>query len=99
MGLIIKNNITITGTTIDIPEVYGRIEFAGRADGKTLEIALSTYASKNAFKTGASVISTSVPMSNTTVQLQEEEVQSVETAHLYSKTTLEQQGFEVIIDL
>lgn len=32
-----------------MPEVYGRIEFAGRADGKTLEVAIGTYASKAAF--------------------------------------------------
>jgi hypothetical protein len=95
MGLIIKNNITITGTTIDIPEVYGRIEFAGRADGKTLEIALSTYASKNAFKDGANAISTNVPNSNFTVELQEGETQTIETALLYTQTSLEQLGYLV----
>ena len=39
MGLIInatdEKTITITGTEIQVPNVYGRIEFAGRADGKT----------------------------------------------------------------
>ena len=99
MGLTIKNNITITGTAIELPEVYGRIEFAGRADGKTLEIALSTYASKEAFKGGASIISTSVPMGNGSVELQEGETQDVESAHSYMKALLEQQGFDVTIDL
>lgn len=99
MGLIIKNNVTITGTTIELPEVYVRIEFAGRANGKTLEVAVSTYASKQAFKSDASVISTSVPMGNFSVELQEGELQSVETAHKYAKQALEQQGFEAIIDL
>lgn len=99
MGLIVKNNITISGTQIELPEVYGRIEFAGRANGKTLEIALATYASLDAFKNGASVITTNVPMGNFTVELQEGEVQSIESAHNYAKVALEQQGFEVILDL
>jgi hypothetical protein len=100
MGLLVKQTeetkITITGTQIELPEVYGRIEFAGRADGKTLEIALSTYAGKDAFSGGASVISTSVPMGNVTVELQEDETQSIETALAYTKVALEQEGYEVI---
>ena len=103
MGLLVKSTettkIIITGTSIELPEVYGRIEFAGRADGKTLEVALSTYASKEAYKSGASVISTSVPMGNFSAQILESEIQSVETAHLYTKSLLENQGFEAIIDL
>ena len=99
MGLIVKNNITISGTQIELPEVYGRIEFAGRADGKTLEIALATYASLDAFKNGASVITTNVPMVNFTAELQEGETQDVESAHSYMKALLEQQGFDVTIDL
>ena len=54
MGLLVKSTetskIIITGTTIEMPEVYCRIEFAGRANGITLEIAASNYASKIAFK-------------------------------------------------
>ena len=99
MGLIIKNNVVISGTQIELPEIYGRIEFAGRADGKTLEVAVATYASKNAFKQGASVLSTNVPQGSFTVQIQERELQTVETAHEYAKKALEQQDFEVVIDL
>lgn len=103
MGLLVKSTettkIIITGTSIELPEIYGRIEFAGRADGKTLEVALSTYASKEAYKSGANVISTSVPMGNFNTQILESEIQSVETAHLYTKALLENQGFEVIIEL
>ena len=99
MGLTIKNNITITGTSIELPEVYGRLEFAGRADGKTIEVSLVTYASKEAYKSGANMISTSVPTGNFNVQILESEVQSVETAHSYTKSLLENRGFEVIIDL
>jgi hypothetical protein len=103
MGLIIKSTedkkITIQGTTIELNEVYGRIEFAGRADGKTLEVAVATYASKQAFKESASQLSTNVPQGSFTVELKEGEVQSVETAHEYAKQAFEQLGFDVEIDL
>lgn len=103
MGLLVKSTettkIIITGTSIELPEIYGRIEFAGRADGKTLEVALSTYASKEAYKSGASALTTNVPMGSFTTELKEGEAQSVEASHTYSKLALEQQGFEVIIDL
>jgi hypothetical protein len=103
MGLLIngtqENKITITGTDIEVPSVYGRIEFAGRADGKTLEIAIATYASKDAFKSGASVFSTSVQQGNLTVELQQGEEQSIDTAMLYSKIAYEQMGYLVSIVL
>lgn len=99
MGLIIKNNITILGTEIELPEIYARIEFAGRADGKTLEVAISTYASKDAFKNGASILSTNVPNGSFSTEILQEESQGVETAHKYAKLALEQQGFDVVVDL
>ena len=97
MGLIIKptkeKNIVIKGTEITMPSVYGRIEFAGRADGKTLEVSISTFASKEAFKSEASVITTSVPMGNITVQIEESETQNIETAHKYAILAMNQNGF------
>lgn len=103
MGLLINSTeekkITITGTEIEVPSVYGRIEFAGRADGKTLEIAIITYASKEAFENGASALSTNVPQGNITVEIQPTEMQSIETAHTYGKLAYEQYGYEVVIDL
>jgi hypothetical protein len=103
MGLLInateEKTITITGTEIQVPNVYGRIEFAGRADGKTLEISIATYASKEAFENGASALSTDVPQGNITVEIQPTELQSIETAHTYGKLAYEQYGYEVVIDL
>jgi hypothetical protein len=103
MGLIInsteENKIIITGTTIEVPSVYGRIEFAGRADGKTLEIAVATYASKEAYETGASPLSTNVPMGNLTVEIKADEVQGLDTAHQYSKRAFENSGYIVQINL
>lgn len=103
MGLLINSTeekkITITGTEIEVPSVYGRIEFAGRADGKTLEIAIATYASAEAFKSGASAFSTNVQQGNLTVELQQGEEQSIDTALLYSKTAYEQMGYLVSVVL
>jgi hypothetical protein len=100
MGLLVKQTetakIIITGTTIEMPEVYCRIEFAGRANGTTLEIASLNYASKIAFKEGANAISTNVPNGNFTVELQEGETQTIETALAYTQVALEQAGYEVV---
>lgn len=103
MGLLINSTeekkITITGTDIEVPSVYGRIEFAGRANGKTLEISITNYASKEAFENGASALSTNVPQGSFTVDIQPTELQSIETAHSYGALAYEQQGYEVAIDM
>jgi hypothetical protein len=98
MGLIIKSKekqpIVIKGTTIELPNIYGRLEFAGRADGKTLEIVIMTYVSKESFKDGTSQLSTNVSQGSFTI-----ESQSVETVHIYSKDFLEGKGYDVELDL
>ena len=103
MGLLINSTeekkITITGTEIEVPSVYGRIEFAGRADGKTLEISIATYASKEAFESGVSALSTDVPQGNINVEIQPTEIQGLETAHEYSKQAFEQLGYSVTIEI
>lgn len=103
MGLIIKateeKNIKIVGTEIELQNIYGRIEFAGRANGKTLEIAIATYASKEAFEASASAMSTDVQQGSFTVEIQETEIQSINTAHEYGKLAYEQMGYEVEISL
>jgi hypothetical protein len=101
MGLEIKStqekSIKIIGTEITLESVYGRIEFAARADGKTLEIAISTYASRNAFKMGASPITTDVQQGNLNVNLEAGEIQSIETAQTYSQQAYLQLGYNVDI--
>lgn len=100
MGLIVKplgeKKIIISGTTIELPEIYVRLEFAARANGKTLEVAISTFASKQAYKEGLNTLNTNVPIGNATFQLEENEKQSIFTAHKYAKISLEQEGFEVV---
>jgi len=101
MGLLIKSTeetpITIQGTEIQIPEVYGRIEFAGRADGKKLEIAVGTYASKLAFKTGAGNLFTNVQQGTFNVEILETETQSIESAEKYAKEVYISLGYNVEI--
>ena len=73
--------------------------FAGRANGKTLEIAIATYASTEAFEASASAMSTDVQQGSFTVEIQTTEIQSIDTAHEYGKLAYEQMGYEVIIDM
>ncbi|RPJ56874.1 MAG: hypothetical protein EHM12_09815 [Dehalococcoidia bacterium] len=102
MGLIIESTenkkILITGTDIELQTLYGRVEFAARANGKTLEIALSTFASLEAFEAKASVITTSVPMGNLNVELEAGQAQDLDNSLMYMKAALEQEGYSVIIE-
>ena len=99
MGLLVKSTettkIIITGTAIELTEVYCRIEFAARANGTTLEIATSNYESKTAFKDGANAIITNMPDSNFTIELKEGEMQTIEVALDYTQASLEEAGYEV----
>ena len=56
MGLQIKSTITkpikISGTDIELTEVYIRIEFAGRSNGKVIEISPMTYANRQTYLEG-----------------------------------------------
>jgi predicted ATPase len=102
MALIIKETedkkIHIAGTELQLPNVYARLEFVARANGLSLEIAVSTYTSKTTFEEEKPVF-TDLPSGyiNATIELTEE--QSLETAHKYAKLAYEQLGYEVIIDL
>lgn len=102
MALIIKGTenkeIKIAGTDLSIPEVYGRVEFVGRANGQTLEIAVVTFVSKQTYQENKPVY-TDIQNGNFNATLEHGEDQSVETAHKYAKLGFEQLGFEVVIDL
>jgi len=103
MALSIKSTetkkINISGTSLELTEVYGRIEFVGRSNGKTLEIATSTYTTKSTYEEGKPVF-TDIPSNNIYVDIEPTEVQSLETAHKYAKMVYEQLGYDVtIIDI
>jgi len=102
MALIIKatadKKIKISGTELELPEVYGRIEFVGRANGLTLEIATATYTNKLTYEEGKPVF-TDLPSGNINATIEATEEQSLDTAHKYGKMAFEQLGYEVIINL
>lgn len=102
MALIIKSTenkkITISGTGIELPEVYGRIRFLGDFNGTIIQGEVATFANATTFAEGK-VLYTDVPIGNYQAELEQGEIQSLETAHKYGKLAYEQQGYEVIIDL
>jgi len=101
MGLIIqpKNDKTIVvpGVDLTLNSLYVRVEFAGRADGKTLEVAPSSYMNKAKYEVKEPCI-TNIPMQNFSVELQEGETQSIETSLAYSKQVYESLGYDVTIE-
>ena len=102
MALIIKatedKKITISGTVIELPEVYGRIRFLGDFNGKSIEGEVMTFASGETFAEGKQLY-TDVPIGSYKSELVEGEIQSLETAHKYAKLAYEQMGYEVEIKL
>ena len=99
MGLLVsataEKKILIKGTEIELPSVYVRLEYAGRANGVTLEIAAATYASHEAYKDGAGAIFTDVQQGAFSVELTEGQPQDLTSAELYSKLAFEQMGYTV----
>jgi len=102
MAILIKatkdKKITISGTGIELPEVYGRVRFLGDYSGTTIQGEVMTFANAQTFAEGKQLY-TDVPIGNYQSELEAGEVQSLETAHKYAKIAYEQQGYEVIIDL
>ena len=99
MGLLVSatssKKILIKGTEIELPNVYVRVEFAARANGTTLEIAATTYASKAAFDEGTGAIFTDVQQGAFSVELEKGQMQDLTSAELYSKLAFEQLGYSV----
>jgi hypothetical protein len=101
MGLLIKSTpdhpIKISGTDIELTEIYARVEFIGRQDGKTLEIAATTYVNKQTYTEGKPIF-TDIPQGNFYSQLELGEEQTINTALKYAKLGFEQLGYDVMID-
>ena len=102
MAILIKataeKKITISGTAIELQQVYGRIRFLGDYNGKSIEGEVATFASAETFAEGK-ILYTDVPIGNYRAKLEAGEVQSLETAHKYAKIAYEQQGYDVVIDM
>lgn len=102
MAIIIKElgekTITITGTELTLPEVYGRIRFVGDYSGAKIQGEVMTFASKTAFDEGKNIY-TDVPIGSYEAELEVDEVQSLDTAHKYAQIAYQNMGYEVTIDL
>jgi hypothetical protein len=103
MALIItptqEKKIHVQGTEIELPQVYNRLEFGCRPNGKSMEIAFYTYADKAAYEAGL-CLPTDLPIGNLTRDIDlETQTQSVEAAHELAKTWYEELGYEVEINL
>lgn len=91
-----EKSIKIAGTEFTLESVYGRLEFAARANGLTLEISTATYVSKETYQQGM-LLYTDIQAGNIVATLEEGEIQSLETAYKYAKIAYEQLGYEVVI--
>ena len=101
MGIFIKatqdKEIKISGTDITLNEVYMRIEFAARANGRTLEIAPTTFASKQTYSENKPLY-TDVITSNLLVDLQPNETQTIDNVLNYTTMFYTQLGCDTVID-
>ena len=103
MALIItpttEQKIYVQGTTIELPQVYNRLEFSCRANGITMEVAFATYADHVAYAM-QSRVPTDLPTHNLVRDIDIlTQVQGMEAAHELAKTWYESLGYIVIIDL
>jgi hypothetical protein len=96
MAILIKSNaeksITILGTELKLDSIYARLEFAARADGKTLEIAVATYASQVTFESNQPIF-TDVQQGSFTVEILPNEMQDLKSADKYASLAYEQMGY------
>ena len=96
MAILIKSNeqksITISGTDLKLESIYARLEFAARADGKTLEIAVVTYASELTFESNQPIF-TDVQQGTFTVEILPTELQDINAANKYTSLMFEQLGY------
>ena len=101
MGIIIKpseeKKIRISGTDMELNEIYGRVDFFGRQDGRTVEIATTTYVNKQNF-IDKKPIFTDIPQNNFILELQEGQEQNIQTILHYTKLGYEQLGYNVTIE-
>lgn len=107
MGLIINSTESkkiqskdFDGNIVEIESVYARLEFAGRPDGVTVEVAFPyIFKSKQGFKLGASQIPTDLSITNATGNILEGSSQSNAEAHRIAAERLITEGYDVTIDL
>lgn len=103
MGLIItpteEQKILIQGTTIELNQVYNRLEFVCRPNGTTMEISFSTYMDKTMYVNQTPILS-DLPTRRLIIDIDPlTQTQGVESAHQLGKSWYESLGYNVSIDL
>jgi len=102
MAILIKETvdkkIIISGTEIELPQVYGRIRFVGDYSGTKIQGEVMTFASKATFDEGKNLF-TDVPIGSYEAPLEVGEVQSLDTAHKYAQIAYQDMGYIVTIDM
>lgn len=103
MALIITSTVDkkiyIQGTTIELNQVYNRLDFVCRPNGITMEINFTTYMDKTMY-TNQVAISSDLPTSKLFVDIDPlTQTQGVESAHQLGKSWYESLGYNVSIDL
>jgi len=103
MALIItpttEKKIYVQGTTIELPQVYNRLEFGCRPNGVSMEIAFYTYADHASFIAGNS-LPTDLPTGTLAKDIDPvTQIQGLTAAHELAKAYYESLGYSVSIDL
>jgi hypothetical protein len=103
MALIItptqEKKIYVQGTTIELRQVYNRLEFSCRPNGLTMEMSFYTYADKPSFDAG-NYLPTDLPTGNLVQDIDPlTQIQGLQAAHELAKVWYESLGYDVTIDL
>jgi hypothetical protein len=101
MALIITptedKKIYVQGTSIELSQVYNRLEFGCRPNGTTMEIAFNTYLDASSYRSG-SYLPTDLPTSNLITNIDPTtQIQGLEAAHDLAKLYYEELGYDVAI--
>ena len=103
MALIITptedKKIYVQGTSIELSQVYNRIEFGCRPNGTTMELAFYTYADQAAYEIG-NYLPTDLPTSNLITNIDPAtQIQGLDAAHNSAKLYYEELGYDVAISM
>lgn len=98
MGILINATqnrpINILGAGMQINSAYGRINFKAHPNGKTIEIGLDIYLSKEKYPEGIT-INCDIPNGNFFIQIDPlTETQSLDYAHTYAIQYFDNLGYQ-----
>lgn len=99
MGLLIKSTetakVTVANSSIELPQVYGRVRFMCQANGVDVEFETRTYESEEKYiENDKAELATNISGIAMRFMLKEDEKQDVDTVLSYAKSFFEAQGFE-----